>query len=150
MNTRPALLRSIPFWILVVASIVSIVIGAWLFVTKIGQMQTAITSQSQTAAVDVYVGQSVAVLAAALVGAGAIGILIALAVAAIATLRPTAVDVFEAVEWTAEDTDEPSTAQQVPAQPVGAEAVAAEPVAPAPAPTVDAAPAPDSEPGTVR
>jgi hypothetical protein len=148
MNTRPTLLRSIPFWILVVASIASIVIGAWLFVTKIGQMQTAITSQSQTAAVDVYVGQSVAVLAAALVGAGAIGILIALAVAAISTLRPTAVDIYEAVEWTSEETDQPSTAEQVPAQPVGAEAVA-EPVAAA-APTVDAAPAPEAEAGTVR
>ena len=86
MNTRPSLLRSIPFWILVAASLVSIVLGAWIFSTRLGQMTTTLTDGSATA-VDVYVGPTVALFGTVLVGAGVIGLLLALAVAAASSLR---------------------------------------------------------------
>ena len=49
--------------------------------------------------VDVYVGQSTAVIGAVLIGAGVIGVLLTLAVAAVATLRPyPAPEIVEAVD----------------------------------------------------
>jgi hypothetical protein len=103
MPTRPRLVRSIPFWALVVASLATAAFGAWLLLDKLGVMTTTLTDGTATG-VEVYVGQSVAVVGGILLGAGVLGLLLALAVAAIATLRPYApVDVVEPLESTADD-----------------------------------------------
>ncbi|WP_457098315.1 dinucleotide-utilizing enzyme [Microbacterium sp. P5_E9] len=115
MPTRPRLVRSIPFWGLVLVSIATAVAGALLLVDKLGSMTTTLTDGSATG-VDVYVGQSIAVLGAILLGAGVIGILLALVVATAAGLRPVApVEIVGPIDWTAEepsdlDLDEPVAA----------------------------------------
>ena len=106
MPNRPRLVRSIPFWGLVLVSLATAVAGALLLVDKLGSMTTTLTDGSATG-VDVYVGQSVAVLGAILLGAGVIGILLALAVAAAAGLRPVApVEVVGPIDWSADDASE--------------------------------------------
>src|SRR4051794_5037061 len=103
MNTRPSLLRSIAFWILVAVSIISVAVGAWIFSNRLALMTATLTDGSATA-VDVYVGPSVALFGAVLVGAGVVGILLALTVAAAASLRPKApVEVVEPIDWTDEE-----------------------------------------------
>ncbi|MEZ3160095.1 dinucleotide-utilizing enzyme [Microbacterium sp. BWT-B31] len=137
MPTRPRLVSSIPFWGLVVISLAVAGVGAFLVNGTLGTMTTTLTDGSATG-VDVYVGQSVALFGSVLVAAGIGGILLALAVAALSTLRPKApVEVVEPIDWTAE------TAEPVGAEPlvetVPTDAVASEPVA---ASTEDDAPAP--------
>ncbi|MCH6229458.1 dinucleotide-utilizing enzyme [Microbacterium sp. CFH 31415] len=103
MPTRPRLLRSIPFWALVVASLATAAYGSWLLLDKLGVMTTTLTDGTATG-VEVYVGQSIAVVGGILLGAGVLGVMLALTVAAIATLRPYApVDVAEPLAWTADD-----------------------------------------------
>lgn len=104
MSTRPSLVRSIPFWALVAASVATALSGAALLVDKLGVMTTTLTDGTATG-VEVYVGQSIAVLGAILIGAGVVGILLALVVATVATLRPHApVEVVEPIDW-AEEAD---------------------------------------------
>lgn len=131
MSTRPRLVRSIPFWALVVASVATAAAGAFLLVDKLGVMTTTLTDGTATG-VEVYVGQSVAILGAILLGVGIIGILISLAVAAAATLRPhPAVEVVEPIDWTDETpTAEPAAVAPVAAEPTVAAPVADEPVEP--------------------
>lgn len=102
MPIRPRLIRSIPFWALVVASVGTALGGAALLVEKLGVMTTTLTDGTATG-VEVYVGQSLAGLGAILLGVGVIGILIALAIAAISTLRPhSPVEVVEPIDWSSE------------------------------------------------
>src|SRR5688500_18477333 len=89
MSTRPALVRRIPSWGLVAASLAPAGYGAMLLAEKLGTMTTTLTDGTATG-VEVYVGQSQAVFGAVLVGAGVVGILLALTVASLATLRPSA------------------------------------------------------------
>ena len=49
---------------------------------------TATLTDGTATGVDVYVGQSLASLGAVLIGAGVIGILLAIGIAAVSTLRP--------------------------------------------------------------
>ena len=127
MPTRPRLISSIPFWGLVVVSAATIA-GGWLITTdKLGAMTTTLNDGTATG-VDVYVGQSIVQLGSVLIGAGVIGILLALGVAAVSTLRPhPPVEVVEPIDWTSE-----------------AETAAEEPAAPKA--TADAAPAAAEEP----
>jgi hypothetical protein len=112
MPTRPRLVRSIPFWALVAASLATALSGAALLLDKLGVMTTTLTDGTATG-VEVYVGQSVAVLGAILLGAGIIGILIALAIAAASTLRPHApVEIVEPLDWSAEADDEAAPADE--------------------------------------
>jgi hypothetical protein len=112
MPTRPHLVRSIPFWALVAASLATALSGAALLVDKLGVMTTTLTDGTATG-VEVYVGQSVAVLGAILLGAGIIGILIALAIAAASTLRPHApVEIVEPLDWSADADDEAAPADE--------------------------------------
>lgn len=133
MSTRPPLIRSIPFWGLVVVSLATVA-GGWFITTdKIASMTTTLTDGTATG-VDVYVGQSMAQLGGILIGAGIIGILLSLGIAALSTLRPhAAVEVVEPIDWSAEsDTTAaaPETAKPAAAEP----AVAAEPAAEVDAP----------------
>ena len=102
MPTRPRLVRSIPFWGLVVVSVATIAGGWYITTDKIASMTATLTDGTATG-VDVYVGQSIAQLGAILIGAGVIGILLALGVAAVSTLRPHApVEVVEPIDWNSE------------------------------------------------
>ncbi|MFD4960806.1 dinucleotide-utilizing enzyme [Microbacterium sp. NPDC058389] len=123
MSTRPRLARSIPFWGLLVVSLGTAAAGAFLLTSKVESLTAVLTDNSATA-VDVYVGQVVAITAAILLAAGIVGILLTLTVAALATLRPVpAVEVVEPIDWKAE-ADEVAAEPVVDAEPV----VAAEPV----------------------
>jgi len=120
MSTRPRLARSIPFWGLLVVSVGTAAAGAFLLISKVESLTAVLTDNSATA-VDVYVGQVIAITAAILLAAGIVGILLTLTVAALATLRPVPpVEVVEPIDWKAE-------ADEVEAEPV-VEA-ASEPVA---------------------
>ncbi|MCP2637053.1 dinucleotide-utilizing enzyme [Microbacterium sp. HD4P20] len=90
MSTRPPLVRSVPFWGLVAVSLATAGTGAYLLSDRLGSMATTLTAGTATT-VDVYVGQSVAVSGAIVLGAGIVGLLLALGIAALSTLRPHAV-----------------------------------------------------------
>lgn len=114
MPTRPRLTRSIPFWGLLVVSLATIAGGWFLTTDKLGSMTTTLTDGTATG-VDVYVGQSIAQLGGTLIGAGVVGVLLTLAVAALSTLRPhPPVEVVEAIDWSsdAESADESSAAAE--------------------------------------
>lgn len=103
MTTRPRLVRSIPFWGLVAVSLATAASGAVILTDKLGSMTTTLTDGSATG-VDVYVGQSIATLGAILLGAGIVGVLLTLAVATAATLRPVPpVEVVEPIDWTSDE-----------------------------------------------
>jgi hypothetical protein len=102
MTTRPRLVRSIPFWGLVAGSIATAGYGAMSLSETLATMTTTLTDGTATG-VEVYVGQSQAVFGSVLVGAGIVGILLALTVASVATLRPhPPVEVVEPIDWDAE------------------------------------------------
>jgi len=123
MSSRPRLVRSIPFWGLLVVSLGTAVGGAYLLTSKLSAMTAVLTDNTATA-VDVYVGQSVATAGTVLLGAGIVGVLLTLAIAALATLRAVApVEVVEPIDFTAE-ADEPEAEPAVEAAPVDAEPVA--------------------------
>ncbi|GAA1932051.1 hypothetical protein GCM10009775_25110 [Microbacterium aoyamense] len=129
MTSRPSLVRSIPFWVLVAGSLASAAAGAAILADKIGVMTTTLTDGSATG-LEVYVGQTVAVVGAVLVGAGVVGILLALTVASLATLRPAApVEVIEPIDWTEEEyaVEEPAV-EQVAVADIEAATPSAEPV----------------------
>ncbi|KJL42408.1 MULTISPECIES: hypothetical protein [Microbacterium] len=128
MPTRPRLVRSIPFWGLVVVSVATIAGGWYITTDKLGSMTTTLTDGSATG-VDVYVGQSIAQLGSILIGAGIIGVLLALGVAAVSTLRPHApVEVVESIDWNSEAETAAEEPQAAEAQTDAAPAETAEPV----------------------
>ncbi|TQJ32303.1 dinucleotide-utilizing enzyme [Microbacterium sp. SLBN-146] len=118
MTARPRIERSIPFWGLLAVSVASAAVGAWIMADRLGTMSTALLDGTATG-VEVYVGQSLAVVGAVLVGAGVVGILLLLAVATAASLRPAAeivvVPVTEDVDEVdidvVDDLDEPRDAE---------------------------------------
>lgn len=85
MTARPRLIRSVPFWVLVVGSVVSSAIGLWLTLDKLAIMTTTLSDGSATG-VEVYAGQVWAVLGSILIGVGLIGLAFALTLAAAASL----------------------------------------------------------------
>ncbi|GLJ62358.1 hypothetical protein GCM10017576_24880 [Microbacterium barkeri] len=80
--THPArLTRSAAYWTLVLASVLAIAGGLALSLPRIGTMEEMLLNGTATG-VEVYVGQAWITLAAGLVGAGAVGLILALALAA--------------------------------------------------------------------
>lgn len=102
--SKPRLFRSIPFWILVVGSVASIAGGAYLLVEKLSTMTTALDAGTATG-VEVYVGQIWAVLGAILVGAGVIGLALALVLGALRSLAAAPTAAAPAVEQLDEPAD---------------------------------------------
>ena len=97
MPIRPSLVRSIPFWILLVGSLASVIAGALLVVDKIGIMSEALLAGTATG-VEVYVGQSWIVVGGALIAAGLIGLVTVLGLAVVKSLMPAApVEVFDPI-----------------------------------------------------
>ncbi|WP_309069833.1 dinucleotide-utilizing enzyme [Microbacterium sp.] len=84
---RPRLVRSIPFWLLLLGSIASLAAGILLTVPNIAVMTTTLLDGTATG-IEVYSGQAWVTLGAAFAGAGVLGLLIALALAAAASLLP--------------------------------------------------------------
>jgi len=132
MTTRPSLLRSIPFWLLVVGSVAISAVGAWILTGRIGTMTTSLTDGSATPA-DVYVGQVVAIFGGILVATGLIGLALAAVVGVVRSFVPAQVVEFvEPIDWTEED-------EALAAEAASAEAaVAAEPATDEPTEVVSA------------
>ncbi|GAA1251431.1 UPF0716 family protein affecting phage T7 exclusion [Microbacterium phyllosphaerae] len=100
-----SLTRSIGFWLLLVLSLASAGVGGWLIAGQIGTMTSTLLDGTATG-IEVYVGQSLVVVGAALLGAGVLGLLIAIALTAVQALMPsTAPVVVEPIDWTAESDD---------------------------------------------
>ena len=124
MTTRPSLLRSIPFWLLIVLSLATVVYGAWLFIVTTGSMTTGLAAQTATTA-DVYVGQIIAIIGGILIGTGLLGLALALVLGVLRSLIPApAVEIVEPIDWN--DEAEVVVTEAAPA------AVVAEPVVAAP------------------
>ena len=115
-----SLTRSIGFWLLLILSAASAAVGGWIISGQIGTMTTTLADGTATG-VEVYVGQSLVVVGAALLGAGVLGILLAVALTAVRALIPTAAPVVvEPIDWTAEPD---STIDEAPASTTEAPAV---------------------------
>ncbi|MBT2486125.1 MULTISPECIES: hypothetical protein [unclassified Microbacterium] len=84
MNT--SLSRNIAYWLLLVGSLASVFMGGWLILGQIGTMTTTLLDGTATG-IEVYVGQSLVVVGAVVLGAGIIGLLLALALGAAKSLR---------------------------------------------------------------
>ncbi|WP_314502497.1 dinucleotide-utilizing enzyme [uncultured Microbacterium sp.] len=103
MTVRPSLVRSIPFWILLVGSVATIAFGAWLSVTTLGTMSTALTAGTATP-VDVYVGQVWAIVGGILIATGILGLGLVLVLGVLRSFVPvTDVEIIEAMDWSSDD-----------------------------------------------
>jgi hypothetical protein len=103
MTTRPSLLRSIPFWLLIVLSLATVVYGAWLLIVTTGSMTAGLAAQTATTA-DVYVGQIIAIIGGILIGTGLLGLALALVLAVLRSLIPApAAEIVEPIDWNDED-----------------------------------------------
>lgn len=91
---KSALIRSIPFWLLLALSVGLAAAGTFLISQHLGTMTKTLGDGSATG-LEVYAGQSWIVVGAALLGAGALGVLVTLALAAATALVPTAVGTAE-------------------------------------------------------
>ncbi|WP_067200071.1 hypothetical protein [Microbacterium sp. XT11] len=85
---RTTLTRTIAFWLLLLASLTSAGLGGWLVAGQVGTMTSTLLDGTATG-IEVYVGQSLVVLGAALLGAGALGLLLTLALAAVQAVLPS-------------------------------------------------------------
>lgn len=102
-----SLTRSIGFWLLIVLSLATGAVGGWLVNSQLTRMTTTILDGTATG-VEVYVGQSLAVLGSALIGAGVLGILIALALVAVRSMIPAAAPApLEPIDWSTPAADAP-------------------------------------------
>lgn len=104
MTARPRLVRSVPYWVLVVGSVAAGAVGLWLTLDKLGVMTETLADGSATG-VEVYAGQSWAVLGAILIGTGLIGLAFALTLAAGASLMKRAEPAVILAEPLDEDQD---------------------------------------------
>ena len=100
-----SLTRSIGFWLLLVLALASAAVGGWLVSGQIGTMTTTLLDGTATG-IEVYVGQSLIVVGSALLGAGVLGILLAVALVAVQSMIPAATPVVvEPIDWTTEADD---------------------------------------------
>lgn len=90
--------RSTPFWVLVGGSVVAIGGGAYLLIDKLTVMANTLADGTATG-VEVYAGQAWAVTGAVLVGAGLIGLALALTLGALRALLAPKVEIVEAPAW---------------------------------------------------
>jgi hypothetical protein len=130
MTTRPRLYASVAYWILIIGSIASVAVGAWLVVSKLSTMTTTLKNGSATG-VEVYAGQSWIVFGCVLVGAGLVGIVVVLALAVVRALLPAApAQEVAPIDWTAVHSDDEPLAEEISdADALVAEPAVAEPVA---------------------
>ena len=130
MTVRPSLVRSIPFWILLVGSLATAAVGAWLTVDKLAVMSVGLTAGTATP-VDVYVGQVWAIIGGILLATGILGLALTVVTAVIRSFVPvTDVEIIEALDWS----DDEDSLENTP--------IAAETPVTEAAPVVEAEPAP--------
>ncbi|MCC2029867.1 hypothetical protein KEC56_10125 [Microbacterium sp. YMB-B2] len=91
-----------PYWLLLALSVASATVGGWLVWDNATTMQTTLLDGTATN-VEVYVGQAWITAGAAILGAGVLGVLLALVLAAAKSLIPAAPVVVEPIDWTADD-----------------------------------------------
>ncbi|MCG7417885.1 MULTISPECIES: dinucleotide-utilizing enzyme [Microbacterium] len=128
MQTRPRLLTSVPFWALLVLSLAAVFGGLVIVLRQIDAMQAVLNDPNATV-VTVYVAQSWAILGAALLSAGVIGILATLAVAAVVSTRHRPDVSVETIDWSSDDESAPEAAfATAPANPAAASAAPATPL----------------------
>lgn len=118
MSTRPHLVRSVPFWGLVIVSLATAAGGGYLLSDRLGSMTTVLTAGTATP-IDVYVGQLMAVAGAIVLGAGIIGLLLALGIAALSTLRPRIAEAEDHSTVDAEPVEADEDAEPRTEQPAG-------------------------------
>jgi hypothetical protein len=143
MHTRPRLLTSIPFWVLVAGSLAAIIGGLAIVLNGITAMEEVLNDPNATV-VQVYVGQSWVVVGAAVLGAGAVGIVAVLALGAAAALTRRPDVAVESIDWSSDDETvaEPAVAAYTPATtaaPISVEDADVETPSTAPAPARAAA-----------
>lgn len=87
---RTALTRSLPFWILLIASAALTAAGAVTVAQHLGGMTKTLTDGSATG-LDLYAGQSWVLVGAVLLGTGVLGLLLTLVLASASALLPRTV-----------------------------------------------------------
>ncbi len=103
MTTRPRLVRSVPFWVLIVGSIATSAFGAWLTLDKLGVMTSALAAGTATG-VEVYVGQTWAIVGGILIATGLVGLALALVLGVARTfVAQPAIEVVEVFESEIDD-----------------------------------------------
>ncbi|MFS0867645.1 dinucleotide-utilizing enzyme [Microbacterium sp. 179-B 1A2 NHS] len=107
MNTRPRLVRSIPFWLLIAGSLTAAVVGTIVLLDKLAAMEKALT-EGTTTGIEIYLGQVWGVVGAVLIGAGVLGLGLAAALGALRAALPH--EIAEAVSAYADDA--PAAAQE--------------------------------------
>lgn len=96
---KKSLTRSVSYWLLLVLSLASAAVGGWIISDNTATMTARLLDGTATG-VEVYVGQPWIVVGAALLGAGVIGVLLTLALAAAKSLVPQAAPaVVEQIDW---------------------------------------------------
>jgi hypothetical protein len=103
-----SLSRNIAFWLLLVLSLVSALVGGWLIASQLGTMTTTLLDGTATG-VEVYVGQSLVVVGAAALGAGIVGVLLAVGLAAVSSLVPRRAIIAEEASPIVDESAEPTT-----------------------------------------
>lgn len=94
------LTRSAGFWLLIVVSLAAVGVGGWMIAGQVGTMTTTLMDGTATG-VEVYVGQSLVVVGAVVLGAGLVGLLLSLGLVAARTLVATPVTASPVVEYEA-------------------------------------------------
>jgi hypothetical protein len=83
--------------------VATIAFGAWLSVTTLGTMSTALTAGTATP-VDVYVGQVWAIVGGILIATGILGLGLVLVLGVLRSFVPvTDVEIIEALDWSSDD-----------------------------------------------
>ncbi|GAD33338.1 Neuraminidase [Microbacterium sp. TS-1] len=126
MSVHPRIVRSIPFWILVAGSVAAIGGGTYVLVEKLSHMEATILDNTATG-VDVYVGQIWGVFGGILLGAGVVGLALALATAALSSVLSAAARGAGAQQE--HHAAVPAAAEPVVAAPVASETAISEPAA---------------------
>lgn len=106
---KKSLTRSISYWLLLVLSLASAAVGGWIISDNTAVMTARLLDGTATG-VEVYVGQPWIVVGAVLLGAGVIGVLLTLALAAAKSLVPVAAPaVAEPIDWSKDTEDAAET-----------------------------------------
>ncbi len=112
----PRLARSVPFWAIAIVSVASIGFGLWLVLSKTGEMSAKLADQS-AGYEQVYVNPTWVGFGGILVGAGVVGLVVLLALAALSSLLPQPMEevIFEEIVTEIEPVviDEPAPAEAV-------------------------------------
>ncbi|WP_102192914.1 hypothetical protein [Microbacterium aurantiacum] len=131
---KTSLTRNVPYWALLVLSVASAAVGVWLIAGQIGTMTARLLDGTATN-VEVYVGPSIVLVGAVLLGAGVVGILLALVLAAAKALLRAPAPVAESEDRTGPEIDAVENAAEDATETVDADG---------------AAPAQDAEPALTR